>query len=131
MSDSLINECMEEWAKQHATCDKVLNRVINKLESELDDIGIHCRVTGRIKSEESFRAKLKKYIDKQELKNTKQIFETISDIIAIRVMTYRESERDEAVALIKELFNPAFPKKKGDAGFDIDNKDNDKKTAEH
>ncbi len=105
----LITECVNEWSGSVKTYEAALSYIIEQLEGNID---VSCRITSRVKSDIGFTQKTVLFVEQGKIKSKKDIYHKISDLIAVRVMTYLESDRETIVKVIQELFAPAFPEKK-------------------
>jgi len=121
--DELIEKHLEVYLNGRAKLEKMVPLVVEKLENALAEEGILAKVSGRVKTKNSLRGKLRGWAaDKdraERLSDDQDVFHTAGDLAAVRVMTYMETDRDRVTRLIPELFANAAHL----SDFDKDKKD--------
>lgn len=104
---------------------KLIRAVTEKIEAALLGEAIPARVASRIKSPGSLREKLIKWSQdpkKQDrISEPEKTLEFVSDLAAVRVMTYTESDRERVTNLVSKLFSSP----PGKADFELEIKEDD------
>lgn len=125
MNEEKIKSVLEFFeSKEVDRLEKLVRFVTTKLEKALAERQILARVSSRVKSSQSLRGKLTKWIGtEKELVlefDPQEILHKVNDLAAARVMTYTEKDRDAVAELVQEIF--ASP---GgfDTPFDIEQKE--------
>jgi hypothetical protein len=91
---------------------KIIPIITERLEAELEKNGIPARVAARVKKPASLRGKLLKWAEpssgkKERLSSPEATLLGLSDLAAVRVMTYTESDRSKVYDLATKIFkNP-------------------------
>lgn len=102
---------------------KLIRAIATKIEAGLARDGIPARVASRVKTPESLRGKLEKWQSdpsKQDrIGGAEDTLRRISDLAAVRVMTYTESDRVRVVDLIESFFQSP----EGVSNFDLEIKE--------
>ncbi|WP_246059238.1 GTP pyrophosphokinase [Shimia litoralis] len=95
-------------SKEVDRLEKLVRFVTTKLEKSLAEHQILARVSSRVKSSQSLRGKLIKWVgtDKEaDLQlEPQEILHKVNDLAAARVMTYTEKDRDAVAELVQEVF---------------------------
>ncbi len=96
-------------SKEVDRLEKLLRFVTTKLEKALAEHQILARVSSRVKSSQSLRGKLEKWVGTPEKKpylnlGPQEILHKVNDLAAARVMTYTEKDRDAVAELVQEIF---------------------------
>ena len=92
--------------------EKLIPIIVECLEDELQRNTIPARVAARVKKPASLRAKLLKWIDpssknKERVTSPEATLLELSDLAAVRVMTYTERDRSKVYDLVTKIFkNP-------------------------
>ena len=110
LSDAVISECVERYVREQDRYVKMAEFVYEKCLDIVRRLGVHATVQRRAKNPARFSEKLKKNRDKYT--DTQDVFGKISDLAAVRVATYLESDREKVVeAILKEFdgLNGAAP----------------------
>lgn len=106
-----INETIQFFeSKEVDRLEKLIRFVTTKLENALAERQILARVSSRVKSSQSLRAKLLKWAGTSEKEpnlhlEPQQILYKVNDLAAARVMTYTEKDRDAVAELVQEIFS--------------------------
>jgi len=102
---------------------KLIRAITTKIEAGLAKGEIPARVSARVKTPESLRGKLEKWQrdpSKQDrIGGAEDTLRQISDLAAVRVMTYTESDRVRVVDLIESFFQSP----EGVSNFDLEVKE--------
>ena len=109
MVEQKINETIQFFeSKEVDRLEKLIRFITTKLEKALSERQILARVSSRVKSSQSLRGKLIKWAgtDKElDLQlEPQEILHKVSDLAAVRVMTYTEKDRNAVAELIQEIF---------------------------
>lgn len=81
--------------------------ITERLEAELSNNGIPARVAARVKKPGSLRDKLLDPKRKVRISSPEATLREVSDLAAVRVMTYTERDRPKVTNLVKKIFkNP-------------------------
>ena len=103
--------------------EKLIRAITAKIEAGLAKDGIPARVSARVKTPESLRGKLEKWqrdpAKQDRIGNEEGTLRHISDLAAVRVMTYTESHRARVVDLIQSFFQSP----EGVSNFDLEIKE--------
>ena len=104
-----INETIQFFESKEADrLEKLVRFVTAKLEKTLVEHQILARVSSRVKSSQSLRAKLMKWpgTDREPDLHLEpqEILRKVNDLAAARVMTYTEKDRDAVAELVEEIF---------------------------
>ena len=119
LTDEQIEECVRRYKRERDRYDKMAEFVYEKCQDLLHgNIAVRATVQRRTKNPDSFRNKLKK--NREKYGSVEEVFDRISDLAAVRIATYQESEREKVVDGIKEIFagkesvRPEIDEKEGD-----------------
>lgn len=127
MAEKIVEKCTTSYHKETDRFIKLMRAVVELLEAELKKQGILARVSGRVKTRDSLRTKLEKWVENpkklSKLKKENGVFTTVGDLAAVRVMTYVESDRKKVVKIAKEIFTH----REGQKNFEEEEKENDKR----
>jgi len=119
----LIEDCVDEFHKASDRMTKFIRVVVEKLEMQLRQEGIMARVSARVKSRDSLKLKLQKWLTDEQKRDrirTKQdVFAEVGDLAAVRVMTYVERDREKVTRIVRSLFSSPPDK----ADFDYEKKE--------
>lgn len=115
LHDNTIEECVARYIREQDRYAKMAEYVYEKCQDIVRRLGVHATVQRRAKNPASFGEKLKK--NREKYSDIDHVFHQISDLAAVRIATYLESDRDRVVeAIIKEfaglLGNPPAVDKK-------------------
>jgi ppGpp synthetase/RelA/SpoT-type nucleotidyltranferase len=119
-----VSEIVEYYSRNFPDrLGKLIRVITTKIEAGLAKDGIPARVASRVKTPESLRGKLEKWqIDpsKQDrIGGAEETLRRISDLAAVRVMTYTESDRARVVNIIGSVFQSPH----GVSNFDLEVKE--------
>lgn len=110
---------------------EIIQIVTEQLESELVKNGIPARVAARVKKPGSLRDKLIKWDgdskSKTRISSPEATLREVSDLAAVRVMTYTERDRPKVIDLVKKIFKSP----EGIEGFDIEELENHPRIKEN
>lgn len=132
--DKKIEAAVDYYNKSYSDrLTKLIRVVTDKLEQELSAHDIPARVAARVKNPLSLQGKLEKWAEDAEKKlrisSPQETLEHISDLAAVRVMTYTESDRSKVVKLVSEILqsppnveNFDLEKKEEDTRIKLDSK---------
>jgi len=107
-NSALLAECLQEYDRSFDRLAKLVQFIVQCLEGELKSHDILARVSGRVKSRASLKAKLQSWLTRPEkeaaLKTRQDLYSVIGDLAAVRVMTYVEQDRNTVEMLARERF---------------------------
>ncbi|MFT4090542.1 MAG: RelA/SpoT domain-containing protein [Asticcacaulis sp.] len=130
MSRQLVNACVAEYSRSSDRLIKLVQFVVQKLETELKKHQIMARVSGRVKTRTSLENKLETWVENPEkaarLQRASDIFNVVGDLAAVRVMTYVEDDRKTVAEIVMKLFDT--PNHIDKFGFEL--KENSKRIKE-
>jgi ppGpp synthetase/RelA/SpoT-type nucleotidyltranferase len=119
LTDKRIDECCSRYQRERARYLKMSETVKDKCQELLRErITIRAQVHYRAKSIESFRNKLIK--NRKKYRSVDDVFDRFSDLSAVRVATYLESDREKVVEGIAEIFSGKLTE---DPEIEVKNKD--------
>lgn len=109
LSDQDINQCYERYVREQDRYVKMAEVVYEKcLEIVQKKLTVRATVQRRAKNPKSFVEKLKKAENRAKYNSVDEVFARISDLAAVRIATYLESDRVPVVdELKKEFVGPA------------------------
>lgn len=119
-----VSEIVEYYSRNFPDrLGKLIRVITTKIEAGLARDGIPARVASRVKTPESLRGKLEKWQSdpsKQDrIGGAEETLRRISDLAAVRVMTYTESDRARVVNIIGSFFQSPH----GISNFDLEVKE--------
>ncbi len=104
-----VSEVVEYYSRNFPDrLGKLIRAITTKIEAGLASENIPARVASRVKTPESLRGKLEKWQSdpskRDRIGGTEETLRRISDLAAVRVMTYTESDRARVVGIIESFF---------------------------
>ena len=119
-----VSEIVEYYSRNFPDrLGKLIRVITTKIEAGLARDGIPARVASRVKTPESLRGKLEKWQSdpskKDRIGGAEETLRRISDLAAVRVMTYTESDRARVVSIIGSFFQSPH----GVSNFDLEVKE--------
>lgn len=119
-----VSEIVEFYSRNFPDrLGKLIRAITTKIEAGLANENIPARVASRVKTPESLRGKLEKWQNdpsKQDrIGGPEETLKRISDLAAVRVMTYTESDRARVVSIIENFFQSP----QGVTNFDLEVKE--------
>lgn len=103
LKDDDISKCQERYLREYDRYVKMADVTYQKcLDIVQNKLAVRATVQRRAKDPHSFAEKLRKNKDKYE--SVDQVFEKISDLAAVRITTYLESDRPRVVEEIEKEF---------------------------
>jgi ppGpp synthetase/RelA/SpoT-type nucleotidyltranferase len=125
MNTDLIDETVDVFVRSILRLEALVRFITEQLEKDMKAEGILCRVSGRVKNRESLREKLRKNALKPKRKDrvnkSLEVFEKITDLAAVRVMTYREGDRKR----VAEIIRNSFAQRNGKTNYECEVKEQD------
>lgn len=105
LTDQDINECYERYLREQDRYAKMAEVTYQKcLEIVQKKLTVRATVQRRAKNPKSFAEKLKKPENRAKFNSVDEVFERISDLAAVRIATYLESDRIPVVEELKKEF---------------------------
>lgn len=105
LSDQEINQCYERYLREQDRYVKMAEVTYEKcLEIVQKKLTVRATVQRRAKNPKSFAEKLKKPENRAKYNSVDEVFERISDLAAVRIATYLESDRVSVVEELKKEF---------------------------
>ncbi len=102
MNDSLVEETIKRYIREYDRYKKLADIVFNICQSIVQkNLTIRATVQHRVKSPTSLAEKLRKSIKYESVNN---VFEEISDLAGVRIITYQETDRPKVVEEIQRIF---------------------------
>lgn len=128
LTDEQINEAYLRYQREYDRYKKLAEVVFQKCQDIIqNNLTIRATVQGRAKNPNSFREKLKKEKARQKYSNVDEIFNNMSDLAGVRIITYLESDREIVVAEVKKQFIG----KTSTEPVEVDKKDGDSRGAHY
>lgn len=105
LSEEDINQCYERYVREQDRYSKMAEVTYEKcLEIVRKKLIVRATVQRRTKSPQSFIDKLKKPENRAKYNSVDEVFSRISDLAAVRIATYLESDRVPVVEELKKEF---------------------------
>lgn len=105
LTDQDINQCYERYLREQDRYVKMAEVTYEKcLEIVQKKLTVRATVQRRAKNPKSFVEKLKKPENRAKYHSVDEVFERISDLAAVRIATYLESDRVPVVDELKKEF---------------------------
>jgi len=102
MNDTLIDETVRRYIREYDRYKKLADIVFNICQNIVQkNLTIRATVQHRAKSPTSLAEKLRKT---NKYKSVDSVFEGISDLAGVRIITYQEADRPKVVKEISEIF---------------------------
>ncbi|NDW18752.1 hypothetical protein D0T53_07475 [Dysgonomonas sp. 216] len=106
MNDSLVEETVKRYIREYDRYKKLADIVYNICQNIVQkNLTIRATVQHRAKSPTSLAEKLRKT---NKYKSVDSVFEGISDLAGVRIITYQETDRPKVVNEIKQIFVGKF-----------------------
>lgn len=108
MNDKLIDETVKRYIREYDRYKKLADIVFSMCQNIVQkNLTIRATVQHRAKSPASLSEKLRKT---NKYKSVDSVFEGISDLAGVRIITYQEVDRAKVVNEIKQIFVGKFEK---------------------
>ncbi|MFX1682871.1 RelA/SpoT domain-containing protein [Mitsuaria sp. CC2] len=105
LTDQQITECYERYLREQDRYMKMAEVTYEKcLEIVQKKLTVRATVQRRAKNPKSFFEKLKKAENRAKYNSVDEVFQRISDLAAVRIATYLESDREPVVEELKKEF---------------------------
>ncbi|MCD7898560.1 MAG: hypothetical protein LUH22_01405 [Bacteroides sp.] len=102
MNDNLVDETVKRYIREYDRYKKLADIVFNISQNIVQkNLTIRATVQHRAKSPTSLAEKLKK---SSKYKSVDGVFEGISDLAGVRIITYQEADRPKVVDEIQQIF---------------------------
>jgi ppGpp synthetase/RelA/SpoT-type nucleotidyltranferase len=101
---TVIDEAVQRYEEQQDRYRKLVEHVGESLQQELSKRGILSTVQWRAKSPQSLRRKLHKREFLLSMESPADALAAVRDLAAVRVCTYRDADRANALEAVRELF---------------------------
>jgi ppGpp synthetase/RelA/SpoT-type nucleotidyltranferase len=105
LTDQDINQCYERYLREQDRYIKMAETTYEKcLEIVQKKLTVRATVQRRAKNPQSFIEKLRKAENRAKYNSVDEVFSRISDLAAVRIATYLESDRVPVVEELKKVF---------------------------
>lgn len=105
LTDKQITDCYERYVREQDRYMKMAEVTYEKcLEIVQKKLTVRATVQRRAKNPKSFFEKLKKAENRAKYNSVDEVFQRISDLAAVRIATYLESDREPVVEELKKEF---------------------------
>lgn len=105
LTDQDISQCYERYLREQDRYVKMAEVTYEKcLEIVQKKLTVRATVQRRAKNPKSFLEKLKKAENRAKYNSVDEVFQRISDLAAVRIATYLESDREPVVEELKKEF---------------------------
>lgn len=104
LTEKNLDECVNRYIREQDRYIKLSEFVYEKCLEIVSDLGVRATVQRRAKNPKSFMDKLRKNNDDKKYTSIENVFEKVSDLAAVRIATYLESDRTKVVERIEKAF---------------------------
>ncbi|MCA2210568.1 GTP pyrophosphokinase [Nocardia rosealba] len=103
-SVGIVDDFIERFRREKLSFERAAEVVGEQLRDELNEVGVRCIVSHRVKQEESLRNKCIRRNAENPYASVDEVFADIVDLAGVRVALYFPAERDRADRIITRCF---------------------------